>query len=549
MIKVSLMVLCGLAAATLLRHRSAALRHCVLAAAIMCASTTPLLEQVVPSWRVALHPSLFGRTVEPLTLIIPVHVTEPLEDLQAGTATASGFAWRRMAQRILGDLWLAGTLCGVFLLILGLVRLARLAAKSKKVVGGPWTEMAARMSHEYGIRRAVVLLQSEHPALLVTWGLWRPKIILPSMARDWPADRLRIVLGHELAHIRRGDWLTQIVAEMLRSVYWFNPLMWIACWRLRLESEHACDDAVLGLGIEGPEYATELLDVARTFKQSRLTVFPAPAMARSSNLERRVRAMLNTHLNRTPMTWAAGLAIAAVLVAITIPLAGVIASAQASTASFSGVLVDAVGRILPNTTLVLTNAQTNDKVAVYSDGSAHFAFTGLSAGDYLLESHHPGFATSQGRVTLDAGQNLVRDVALQVGDLEETITVWASIASGSPEPSAVRPRPIRMSSEPSIDSCSPSAAGGYIIQPKKLADKKPVYPPKQLASGVGAQVKIDTRIGTDGLAKDFRLIAPADQDFVNAAIDAVRQWQFSQTKLDCVPVEVTMHISVSFVVE
>src|SRR5712692_1231853 len=108
MIKISLIVLCGLAAAAVLRKRSAALRHWVLAAAILCAGATPLLEPIVPSWHVPLHPSLFGRTVEPLTLIIPVHPTQPLEDLTAAPARASGFVERMTAQRIFGWVWLAG---------------------------------------------------------------------------------------------------------------------------------------------------------------------------------------------------------------------------------------------------------------------------------------------------------------------------------------------------------------------------------------------------------------------------------------------------------
>jgi len=549
MIKVSIVILCGLTATLLLRSRSAALRHSVLAAAILCGGAIPLVEPFVPSWRVPMHPLLFGRTVEPLTLIIPVHPTEPLENLQAAAPRASGFASRLMAARILGGIWLAGMLGALSTLIVRLARLARVAARSQKMTSGPWVEMLARLSRAYGIRRPVRLLQSTHPTLLATWGVRWPKVVLPRTARHWSEDRVRVVLGHELAHIRRGDWLTHMTAELLRSVYWFDPLIWIACWRLRLESEQACDDAVLGLGIEGPEYAAHLLDLARTFKQSRATLFPAPAMARPTSLERRVRAMLNSHLNHAPITRTAGLAVAAALAAVTIPLAGLAASAQAGGASFSGALVDAVGRILPDTTLILTNAQTKEKREAKSDATAHFAFTGLPAGDYSLEATRLGFATSQGRVTLEAGQNLVRDVALQVGELHETLGIVGSNTAGSPAQPFARTRPAGTPSQTGIDSCTPSTVGGEIVPPVKLAHRMPVYPPKQQAAGVGARVEIDARIGTDGLMKDFRLTTPVDQEFVKAVLDALRLWRFSQTRLDCVPVEVAMHISATFAVE
>jgi hypothetical protein len=409
--------------------------------------------------------------------------------------------------------------------------------------------MVAQLSRDFAIHRTVVLLQSAHPAVLVTWGVRRPTIILPRAADRWPEDRVRIVLGHELAHICRADWLTQLAAEVLRSVYWFNPLMWVACWRLRLESEQACDDAVLGLGIEGPAYATHLLDLARAFKRSSMTMLPAPAMMRASNLERRVRAMLSTRRNRTPVTRGSALAVVVLLASVTIPLAGLIASAQASTATCSGTLVDAVGRILPQTTLTLTNARTNERREVTSDANAHFAFAGLPAGDYSLGVTLAGFATAQGHVTLEAGQNLVRDVALQIGDLHETIRIVASHPPGASAAPAPRPQPRTTPSQSGIDACTPSVVGGVISPPMKLADVKPVYPPKQQAAGIGAQVEIDARIGIDGWPKDFRLTAPVDADFANAVVDAVRQWQFSQTKLDCVPVEVTMHVSATFVAE
>src|SRR5213075_355749 len=151
----------------------------------------------------------------------------------------------------------------------------------------PWADAAAAIARSYGLRRAPLVLHSNHPSVLGTWGMTRAKVLLPADALEWPADRIRIVLAHELAHVRRGDWMIQMAVELLCAAYWFNPLVWIAARRLRLESEQACDDAVLTLGVEAPEYAAHLLEVARAFTAHRASVFPAPAMARPSSLERR----------------------------------------------------------------------------------------------------------------------------------------------------------------------------------------------------------------------------------------------------------------------
>jgi beta-lactamase regulating signal transducer with metallopeptidase domain len=550
MIKVSLIMSFGLVAAALLRKKSAALRHGILAATIAAAAVTPLLELVAPKWQLPVRAGWISRPVEPVTLTVPVRLTD-LTDGSPAAGTSGTAILRRVAPlRLAGVVWTAGIVINLSILSIGLARLASLASRSRRVVHEPWAHLAAALSRDYGLRRQVLLLQSDHPSLLATWGLRRPRVILPRDALAWPPDRARIVLGHELAHVQRGDWPVQLAAELLRSVYWFNPLVWIACSRLRQESERACDDAVLNLGVGGPDYAAHLLDLARAFKELPPQVFPAPAMARPSSLERRVSAMLNARLNRAPISRSACAGIVIAVLGISVPIAGLVASAQSGPATFSGSLVDAVGRILPDTTLVLANMVTKEKRQTESDQAGHFVFADLTAGDYLLEANKPGFATSQGRISLEAGQNLVRQVALQVGSLSETIHLTASPGgSGSAAPT-VRTAPRRsVSDQPELDPCSQSSLGGCITQPVKLRDVKPVYPPRQRDAGIGAQIEIDARIGTDGFMKDFRLAAPADPDFVNATIDALRQWLFSQTRLDGVPVEVNMHVSVSFSVE
>ena len=174
----------------------------------------------------------------------------------------------------LQSIWLAGTFVGLAILLTGVLRLAWLAVHARRVTHGRWYDLAEEISRDYRLRRPVTLLQSSHPSLLVTWGLARPKVILPSAADAWTEERARVVLSHELAHIRRGDWIVQLSAELLRAFYWFNPLLWVACRRLRLESEHACDDEVMRRGFDGTDYATHLIELARALNQRRPCGFP-----------------------------------------------------------------------------------------------------------------------------------------------------------------------------------------------------------------------------------------------------------------------------------
>jgi TonB family protein len=535
-IKVSLIVLVALMAVAALPKRSASVRHWLLAAAIVCAAAAPLLEAVVPAWDLRRAESSGGG----MTLGETLYQAAPRQASPRHRVSVG-----RLVGQTLVPTWIAGASISLSLLLVGLARLAWLASGSERIRRGTWYDLAEAISREYGLRRTVLLLQSDHPTLLVTWGLMRPKVILPRAAREWSEDRARIVLCHELAHIRRGDWVVQMAAEIVRSVYWFNPLVWIACRRLRLESEQACDDRVLNLGVERTEYAAELLDLARAFKtHRRILAFgsPAPAIAHPSSLERRIRAMLNARLNRNPVTRSTSVVTAIALLTITVSIAGFGAAAQSGAATFSGTLMDAIGHILPDKAVVLADVQSKAKHETRSDQNGHFELGGLPAGEYLLETALVGFAREQGRVTLGAGQNLKQDVVLQVGSLSETISV-----TGGPDSGGGTIRESRnASTQPEVDPCSQSTIGGCISQPRKIRDVKPRYPQQLWEAGKGGTVRLEGRIGTDGFLKDLRVMAPADPDLANAAVEAASQWQFSQTRLDGVPIEVRLTISANF---
>jgi TonB family protein len=369
--------------------------------------------------------------------------------------------------------------------------------------------------------------------------LARPAVILPEAAREWSEDRARIVLSHELAHVGRGDWLAQIVAELLRAVYWFNPLVWIACRRLRDESERACDDAVLGGGVDGSDYAAELLELARTLNSRRERWISAPAMARASSLEGRVAAMLNVQVNRRPMSKSVRLTTAAALVTIALAIAAFSASAQ-TFSSLSGSVVDQLGGSISGVTLALTNRDTGQKYEVHSSSVGSYEFVGLTAGEYNLETWMPGFNSAKGSVTV-TGKNLRQDVQLKVGLLQETITVIGSNEPRPETPTAPRVRSAGVSPKP---ECVVQPTGGVLAQPRKLVDVRPISPNK------AGLVVLDALIGTDGTVTDANPVdLNVDPSLAAAAVEAVKQWQFTPTLLNCVPIEVEMKVTVNFKVE
>src|SRR4029077_2282913 len=118
-----------------------------------------------------------------------------------------------------------------------------------------WNDQAANLSSTLSLRRRATLRVSNRVRSPLTWGAWHPVVLLPNAAADWSAERRRVVLLHELAHVKRLDWLTQTLAYIACSIYWFNPLAWWAARRMRVEREAACDDAVLAAGSRPADYA------------------------------------------------------------------------------------------------------------------------------------------------------------------------------------------------------------------------------------------------------------------------------------------------------
>jgi TonB family protein len=243
--------------------------------------------------------------------------------------------------------------------------------------------------------------------------------------------------------------------------------------------------------------------------------------------------MLKSDLNRRPVTPRARALIVIALVAVTLPIAGF---AQNTFATLSGSIVDQLDGVLPAVSVVVTDTQRQVTHEARTDRTGRFEFVGLPQGDYLLEASIPGFKTSQTRLTL-AGQDMQRDLRLQIGSLQEMVTV-----TDGPDRSV--PRPAR-APYPTRPQCAPLGSGGIggnIRQPVKLKHFAPIYPGGN-AQGV---VVLATLIGTDGLIKDVKVLRSPNPVLTEAAVDAVRQWEFDQTLLNCVPVETEMSVTVEF---
>jgi beta-lactamase regulating signal transducer with metallopeptidase domain len=284
-VKATIVLAFGLAALPLARRARAAVRHLLMAATFGTVLVLPLLITAVPPVTIHVPFAVTGR-------VTSVFSTEASAPLQSANNTARSDSRNDSAlpsvATLLRSAWAIGAIALLALLAIDLRRLRRLRRSAL-----PWpaqNDLLRPLVVTSGVQRTVEVLLHEGISAPLTCGLWRPVILLPIDASDWHEADLRRALVHELEHVRRGDWATQLLARLVCACYWFHPLVWMAWGRLRLEAERACDDAVIECA-ECTEYAEQLVSLARRMSTSR--ALPTLAMANRTDLSARVTALLD----------------------------------------------------------------------------------------------------------------------------------------------------------------------------------------------------------------------------------------------------------------
>ena len=327
-----------------LRGRSAALRHSVWASGLAGMLLLPVFGRLVPAIHVgwladAWSNSSVVRSVDQPELRRPERAGPEAEQATAATAIqprqsqATPSFGRSIASESIRDLefnlplvgaavWLAILALLLVRALAGILQLAIWARRAESVHDADWLSLTQRLAREMQIGRPVTLLRSHRACVPMTWGVVYPRILLPLDADSWLSGRRTVVLLHELAHVKRLDTLTQLLAQVSTALFWFHPAVWVAAREMRREREHACDDFVLDAGARASDYAQSLLQIARPLV-SGAPAAAALAMARRSELEGRLLAILDPRIDRRPASRLRLVAASVGLVGLAIPLAAV----------------------------------------------------------------------------------------------------------------------------------------------------------------------------------------------------------------------------------
>jgi beta-lactamase regulating signal transducer with metallopeptidase domain len=331
-------LLCVTAAVAMTSHRcSAAVRHRLWCLALCGLLVLPLLSLMLPGWRLPVLPATAApvgeaaangeqngqRSPGALNLqssglargnseLGPRRQDRSSALASGPTATVSRLLRLVVSRRAIDAMiliWSLGFIVVALPTVVSLLVHAWRRRQFPPVVDRNWLELLDKLRGQLAIRRPVELRMCTGPQVPLTWGFWRPVVLLPHQAREWSEGRRRLVLLHELAHVKRCDVALQLIGRLAAACYWFHPLAWYALHRSRVECECACDDHVVHAGGRRTEYASELVNLARDARSQWLMA--ALPMTRKNTLEQRIRALFEERRSHQPLSSTSGRALLA----------------------------------------------------------------------------------------------------------------------------------------------------------------------------------------------------------------------------------------------
>lgn len=522
-VKGAILLLLAAALAVILQRSSAASRHMVWTLALGAALVLPVLTLTLPSWHVAILPVTPAATASgPVTAKgDSAAIPQNSQAISAGVQQQPAIpAW----DSGLLLLWAAGLALFIARMAVGELRVHRLVSRSQPFESRTAKSILEEISRSFHSGRIVELRTTSEIGIPFTRGVVHPAVFLPDEARHWPQKHLELVLAHEFAHVHRHDYLTQILAQSACALLWFHPLVWLAAVQMRKERERACDDMVLNLGHRATDYGEFLLSLSRRLRHLEPVWSTGIAMAQSSQLEVRMKALLNSRLNHRPLA-ARSVTLAAILAAaLLVPTAAIHATAKDATGTISGTVFGPGREAISGAKATLTDLRTLKQVSTLTAQYGRFEFSNIRVGGYKLEITKPGYIS-------------VVMPAIGVAS-SHSLQVFVTINP-------------RSKGKPS----TPSQAQGYVpqrirvggeVEARKLIYRPSFkYPPLAKRAGIQGKVMLDASIAKDGTVKDLRVLS-GHPLLVKAALDAVRHWRYKPTYIKGVPVEVETTVQVNF---
>ncbi len=486
----------ALSGALMLRRAPAAQRHLLYVLAMAAALLVPAVAPLVPATATS------GLVELPWTTVLVRASGEP--------AAASSWMTRLPGlPESLVAIWAAGAALMLSRVLLGLGRAAWLRAAAQPFATGTAGDVRI------------------HPAVPMptTFGFRRPAILLPTAALTWDAGKRESVLRHEQAHVDRQDCLTTLVVELARAIYWFHPLAWVIAAKAQQDRERACDDAVLMGGVAATDYAGHLVSIARE-AQGKLLLAGVP-MAAPSQLESRIRAVLNPSVARRPISRRLASLAAVLMLGVVFALAAAGQASAPAAGTVEVVVNDVTGARVPQALVSIEDGSGKVVHTQSTSASGEVSFPSLPSKDYLLEVDKPGYAVLTKGLKLTADNGVRAEITLQPVEVFPSTTASSDPTSPTGAPSRIR-------------------VGGNKQSAKIINKARIIYPQEAKQLGIQGTVFLKAVISKEGTVLSLQVLSAPHKSLADAALEGVKQWTYQPTLLNGNPVEVVTRVFVNF---
>jgi beta-lactamase regulating signal transducer with metallopeptidase domain len=307
---------------TLLRRHSSAARYAASCTAmafmiVLPAATAVKIYRSMPAESAASTPATFSPAVE--------ETTTPTE-LPASTSNVRDTSiWMSAEEQVTRSarthlplvlaIWLSGVLFLSLRLVAGWSRANRLADDAGKNASAEWQRILINLQRRMGLSQLIRLVESAAVEVPTVIGWLKPVILLPTATLSGMSpEQIEMILAHELAHIRRHDFLVNLLQAVVETLLFYHPAVWWISNTIRIERENCCDDLAVGLCGDALRYARALTQL----EQIRATATVPALAANGGSLVDRVRRLVlgKTTPSHWTSRWAAGAALGAVTLAV-----------------------------------------------------------------------------------------------------------------------------------------------------------------------------------------------------------------------------------------
>lgn len=559
-------------AAVLMATRSPRIRYAAasIAMLLILASFSVTFLRMMPE---SMHAA---RTVRPF--VFPPWRNAPEADMpgSAISGLAAIVPW-------LAPFWIAGVWIFYLRQVAGWISVCRLRRRGVCSPPEGWQNELARLGARLRVSRPIVLLESCMADAPMVLGHFRPLILMPvGVLAGLPAEQVEAILMHELAHIRRCDYLVNVLQRLVEGLLFYHPAVWWISRVIRTERENCCDDVVVGMRGNAHEYARALA----ALEQNRWSGCEPAVAATGGSLVKRIRRLL--YPKGPSGVWTPLVACVVFIVTIAAALSAWPAQQNSSgvqeqtaeTSPYMKWLNEDVVYIISDAEraafVKLTTDQERDHFIEQfwqrrdpvQPGSADNEFREehyrriAYANEHWAVSNAPGWRTDRGHIYIVYGppdeidahpsgdngmppheewlyrhiERVGNDIVFRFTDPQRNgeyhlFNPLGRQPSSSENQAGQVPERVRV--------------GAKVEEQNLITQPAPIYPPLAMQARVQGLVRFTVVIGKDGRVSNIELVH-GHPLLVDAARDAVRQWVYRPTVLNGEPVEVVTQVDVNF---